>query len=497
MSAVLVDAAVVLLMILVEAIFVASEIALISLRESQVAALATKGRRGAAVARLVADPNRYLATVQIGVTMTALLSSAFGAVTLSEHARGALVGIGTPDRVAHILGVVGVTAVISFVTLVVGELAPKRLALQRVESTARLVAPPLDRMAILVRPVIWLLSWTTNMVVRVLGGDPHVGRQAITEQELRDLVAAHESLSTDERTLIDDVFAANEREVREVMVPRTEVEFLEASTTISRAVRSVMASRRSRYPVIGQNQDDVVGFVHVRDLLDPGVPNGRAARVGDVAREVTQLPGSKKVLAALSEMRREGHHLAIVVDEYGGTDGIVTLEDLVEELIGEIRDEYDMPTADGRRLATGELHVDGLHNLDEFAETTGIRLPLGPYETAAGFVMSALGRMPTVGDTVEVDGRRIAVAEMDGRRVSWLRVSPPVPRSADGAVGGLADDMSDDEKRGTPGGGTGGGPTGTPSVGDAPAGPVPRPRRAHPVSDRDRARVPERTDPEA
>ncbi|HEX5496339.1 MAG TPA: hemolysin family protein [Mycobacteriales bacterium] len=430
MSAVLLDAAIVLFMILVEAVFVASEIALISLRESQVAALATAGRRGAAVARLVADPNRFLATVQIGVTLTALLSSAYGAVTLSTAAQRALVRLGVPDGPADVLGVIGVTLVISFITLVIGELAPKRLALQRVESTARLVGQPLDRMATLVRPVIWLLSHTTNLLVRMLGGDPRTNRQTITEQELRDLVAAHESLSTDERILIDDVFAASEREVREVMVPRTEVEFLESTTTISRAVRAAMTSRRSRYPVVGRNQDDVVGFVHVRDLLDPQLPGGRAARVADVTREVTRLPGSKKVLAALSEMRREGHHLAIVVDEYGGTDGIVTLEDLIEEVIGDIRDEYDLPTADGQRLATGEMDVDGLHNLDDFAESTGIKLPVGPYETAAGFVMSALGRLPTVGDTVEADGRRIEVAEMDGRRVARLRISPPATAAA-------------------------------------------------------------------
>lgn len=416
-------------MILVEAVFVASEIALVSLRDSQVSALAATGRRGAAVARLVADPNRYLATVQIGVTLTALLSSAYGAVTLSEQAGAALVRLGAPDDLAHAVGVVGVTLVISFVTLVVGELAPKRLALQRVEATARVVGLPLDRMASLVRPVIWLLSRTTNVVVRVLGGDPDAGRQSISEQELRDLVAAHEALSTDERVLIDDVFAAGEREVREVMVPRTEVDFLEAATTISRAVRSAMETRRSRYPVIGSSHDDIVGFVHIRDLLDPQVPGGRAARVADVTREVAQLPGSKKVLAALSEMRRAGQHLAIVIDEYGGTDGIVTLEDLIEEVIGDIRDEYDTPISDGQPLASGEFEVDGLLNLDDFADVTGIRLPEGPYETAAGFVMRALGRLSVVGDTVEVDGRQITVTELDGRRIARLRVAPaPPPR---------------------------------------------------------------------
>jgi putative hemolysin len=431
MSSLLLNAAVVLLMILVEAVFVASEIALVSLRDSQVSALAATSRRGAAVARLVADPNRYLATVQIGVTLTALLSSAYGAVTLSEQAGDALAGLGTPDDLAHALGVVGVTLVISFVTLVIGELAPKRLALQRVEATARVVGPPLDRMATLVRPVIWLLSRTTNLVVRMAGGDPEAARQSISEQELRDLVAAHEALSTDERALIDEVFAAGEREVREVMVPRTEVDFLEASTTISRAVRLAMETRRSRYPVVGSNQDDVVGFVHVRDLLDPQVPGGRAARVADVTREVAQLPGSKKVLAALSEMRRAGQHLAIVVDEYGGTDGIVTLEDLIEEVIGDIRDEYDTPTVDGPALGSGEFDVEGLLNLDEFADVTGIRLPEGPYETVAGFVMRALGRLPTVGDVVGVEGRLVTVTKMDGRRIALLRVAPAPAAVAD------------------------------------------------------------------
>lgn len=424
MSGTLINVAIVLGLIIIEGVFVAAEIALVTLREGQVKALAEKGRRGAAVARLVSDPNRFLATVQIGVTSTALLSSAFGAVTLSEEAKNFLVDQGLGKAWAAAIGVVGVTLIISIVTLIVGELAPKRLALQRSEGTASLLAPALNRLSALFRPVIWFLSKATDLVVRALGGDPNAGRQAISDEELRGLVAAHESLSTEERILIDEVFAASERTVSEVMLPRTEVVFLEGSLTISRAVKTAGDALHSRYPVIGRSQDDVVGFVHIRDLVLGDGHGDRSRRVSDYLREVKALPGSKKVLAALSEMRREGHHLAIVVDEYGGTDGIVTLEDLIEEVIGDIRDEYDEQAVKTRRLAGGEVEIDARANLDEFTELTGIKLPAGPYETAGGFVMARLGRLPAVGDVALCDGFRIVVTDVDGHRTSRIRIVP-------------------------------------------------------------------------
>jgi putative hemolysin len=408
----------------------------VSLREGQARAMAEAGRRGQAVARLLADPNRFLAAVQIGVTSTALLSSAFGAVTLSETAKQALIRHGVGRTLAGVIGIVGVTLVISFVTLVIGELVPKRLALQRPEGAAQAFGPVLDRLARVARPVIWLLSACTNGMVRLLGGDPHAGRDAISEDELRGLVAAHESLSSDERRLIDDVFAAGERSVSEVMISRTEVTFLEASTTVSRAAKVAVDAPHSRYPVIGQNSDDVLGFVHIRDLF-LGTASGehdRARVIGDLVREVKVLPGSKKVLAALSEMRREGHHMAIVVDEYGGTDGIVTLEDLIEEVIGDIRDEYDADEKSTRRLTGGAVEVDGRCNLDEFAEYAGFALPDGPYETAGGFLMARLGKLPQVGDRVEIDSHLVQVLEVDGRRAARLRIEPlPEPVAGPGA----------------------------------------------------------------
>jgi putative hemolysin len=422
--ATLLNVAVVLLLVLVAALFVAAEIALVSLREGQVKALSGQGRRGAAVARLSANPNRWLAAVQIGVTLTALLSSAFGAVTLSRDAARALVDLGMGRTAADVVSVVGVTLVIGFVSLVLGELVPKRIALQRPERVARLLAPVLDRLASFARPVIWLLSRSTDVVVRVLGSDPGAGRESISEEELRDLVAAHESLSKEERRLIDDVFAAGERQLREVLVPRTEVEFLDAGVSVTRALKETKAAAHSRYPVIRGSADEVVGFVHIRDLIGAG---RNTAKVGDVAREVIMLPDTKRVLSALSEMRREGQHLAVVVDEYGGTAGIVTLEDLIEEVIGDIRDEYDPDPALARTLRGGDVECDGLLNLDEFTEQTGLVLPDGPYETVAGYVMSALGHVPRIGEAVEGPGVRLKVTAMDGRRVERVRVTPLTP----------------------------------------------------------------------
>ncbi len=418
------SAGIVLALIVIEGLFVGSEIALVSLRESQVHKIAGRGRAGAAVARLVSDPNRFLAVAQIGVTLTALLSSAYGAITLSETAKEALIEhTGLSSGLAGFIGVVGVTLIISYVTLVVGELAPKRIGLQRAEGTAQLVAPFLDRMASISRPLIWLLSKSTDLVVQLLGGDPGTSREEITAEEVRALVAGNKEITEDERQLIEEVFAAGGRQLREVLVPRTEVQFLDAATPVSKAARLAVGSPHSRFPVYRESHDEVVGFVHVRDLFDPALAE-RSLPISDFMRPVKFLPASKSVLSVLSEMRNEGHHLAIVIDEYGGTAGIVTLEDLVEELIGDIRDEYDVEDAQARRLHGGAVEVDGLLNMDGFVAETGIELPEGPYETVAGCFIAALGRIPEVGEAVEAAGHRLTVIGMDGRRISRIRVTP-------------------------------------------------------------------------
>jgi putative hemolysin len=400
--------------------FAAAEIALVSLREGQIKQMRERGDRSSVLLqRLVDDPNRFLATVQVGVTLAGFLSAGYGASRLVPLMAPQLEAWGIPaaEQVAFIT----VTIAIAYVSLVFAELVPKRLALQRAEGVALALVRPINAVSVIFRPFIWLLSRSTNIVVRMLGADPNVGRGSITGEELRGMLAAHQELSDDERALIDDIFGAGERELREVMVPRTEVAFLDANLPVFKAARMVSEAPHSRYPVVRGSHDDIVGFAHVRDILDPSVVE-RSIRVGQLVRPVAMFPGTKRVIPALMSMRSTGHHLAIVVDEYGGTAGIVTLEDLMEELIGDIRDEYDVEEVESRQLLGEDMEVDGLLNLEDFEDETGVTLPEGPYETVAGYLVATLGRLPDIGDTVLVNQAQLVVSELDGRRISRVTV---------------------------------------------------------------------------
>ncbi|MBU6213140.1 MAG: hemolysin family protein [Actinomycetales bacterium] len=409
------------LVIAVGALFVAAEMALVSLRAGQVRKLEESRKRGAAaVTRLVGDPNRFLAAAQVGVTLMGIVSGAFGVAQLEPVVSHWLRGWGVPGPSAFAFIII--TLVTGYLTLVFGELVPKRIALQRSEQVALRLAGPLDALARLFRPFVWLLSASTDLVVRLVGGDPGAARESISGEELRGLVASHEDLTADERHLIDDVFQAGDRELREVMVPRTEVDFLDADLPAFKAVKIVAEQPHSRYPVTGEGVDDIVGFVHIRDILDPDMAE-RSIRVGQIARAVRRYPGTKRVIPTLTDMRRSGAHLAIVLDEYGGTAGIVTLEDLVEELVGDIRDEYDVAGQAAPGAADdGTFDIDGLTNIEDLSEDFGIDVPDGPYETVAGFMVAHLGRLPQPGDTVDVSGAHFEVAAMDGRRISRVQV---------------------------------------------------------------------------
>lgn len=410
------DAAVVLLFVLIGGVFAASEMALVTLRESQIRAMAAEGGSGRRVARLTEDPNRYLSAVQIGVTLAGFFSASFGAAQLSPQLTPGLVAAGLPSGVADGAAFVGTTLVIAYLSLVLGELVPKRLAMQSAERVSRLVATPLDVAASLLRPVIWLLGTSVDGVMRLLGRDPRVRSEGIGTEELLSLVAEHEALGSQERAMVLDLLAVGERTVQEIMTPRTEVEFLDAALPVAEARELVRRLDHSRYPVRGEDEDDVLGFVHIRDLADAddGTVRGRA-------REILRFPTGTRVLAALTEMRQRHAHLAVVVDEYGGTDGVITLEDVVEEFVGQIQDEYDHE--EPLSVASGTVEsVAGLLGRGDVVRVLGRELPEGPFDTLGGFVMTELGRMPGVGDVVTWDDLVLTVTELDGRRVDRLDV---------------------------------------------------------------------------
>ena len=422
-SSLLGDLGIVALLIALGGLFVAAEIALISLRDSQIKQMASKGKRGAKVAHLASNPNRLLGAVQIGVTFCGFLSAALGAERLGDYVIPWLEDLGLSTSTARGISLVGLTIVIAYFSLVFGELVPKRLALSRTEPIALTFAGLIDVTAKLFRPIIWLLSHSTNFVVRIFGIDPNEQRSAMSEEELLDLVAGHAALTDEERDIVEEVFNASERQIHEVMVPRTEVDFFDASLTVGKAINLAIDKAHSRYPVVRGSTDEVIGFIHVRDLLDTTLIS-TGGKIQELVRNVMFLPGTKGVLPALTEMRNQRQHLAIVLDEYGGTDGIVTLEDLVECLIGDIRDEYDGDEEEiTLETRTGDFEVDGLVSIEDLLDDSGIEIPEGPYETASGFVMHFLGRIPVVGDVVKVNGIRIAVLTMEGKRAGRLLIS--------------------------------------------------------------------------
>jgi len=419
----LLDALLVVVFIVVGGVFAGTEIALVSLREGQIRALEQRGRRGARAAGLARNPNRFLSSVQIGVTVAGFFSAAYGASTLAPSVAPTLRDWGLSATAADAVAFVGTTLVISYLSLVLGELVPKRIALQNATGVALATAPPLDRFATLVRPVIWFLSASTNLLVRVLGADPSRTSEEISAAELRELVLGHGGIADEERRVLAEVFDVGQRSLVEVMRPRTEVDFLSVDTPVRRARGEALALGHSRYPVVGTSLDDIVGFVHVRDLLLADLD--RTPAVGELCRPILQLPGSKPALAALSMMRRGNEQIILVVDEYGGTAGIATLEDIVEEVVGEIGDEFDpLPSSAPTRSDAEDRQIDGMLLIADFERETGTMIPDGPYETVAGFVMHGLQRLPRVGDHVDVDGWRLSVDALDGRRVAALSLAP-------------------------------------------------------------------------
>ncbi|CAA9229326.1 MAG: Hemolysins and related proteins containing CBS domains [uncultured Acidimicrobiales bacterium] len=411
MNGILLQLGLVAVLVLLNAAFSGSEIALISLREGQLQRLEQRGSRGRLLASLARDPNSFLATIQVGITLAGFLASATAAVSLAEPLQEPLGFLG---RAARPVSIVTVTILLAYVTLVFGELAPKRVAMQRAEGWSMAAARPISFLALLFRPVIWLLGHSTNLAVRLMRGDPNQQREEVTDEELRDLVAAQTSYTPEQRNIISGAFEIAERRLREVLQPRNEVFTLEAELSCPEALPMLAGSGHSRAPVVVGDLDQVVGVVHLRDLLDTHDV------VGARAQTPVLFPESLGALEALHQMQEARVQLAVVLNEHGGTEGIITVEDLIEELVGEIWDESDRDVAAVERAEDGSVTVPGsfpFHDLDDI----GVVLPEGDYSTVAGLVLDRLGRIPEgPGDSVEVDGWHLEVLAVDRRAITRL-----------------------------------------------------------------------------
>ncbi len=414
----------VFVLVLVNAAFSGTEMALVSLREGQLQRLEQRSSTGALVARLARDPNRFLATIQVGITLAGFLASAAAAVSLSEPLERRLDFLGGAARAVSI---VVVTILLSYATLVIGELAPKRVAMQRAERWALLSARLLSAMAMLTRPVVWLLSRSTDVVVRIMGGDPSVTREEVTEAEIRELVETQASFTAKQRLIMEGAFDISERTLDEVLRPRPDVFVLDADEPVANALQELAASGHSRAPVAHDGKlDEVVGMVHLRDLLGPG---DRPVR--EVAGELAAFPETAAALDVLHEMQVRRFQLALVVDEHGAAAGIVTIEDLVEELVGEIYDETDRDVVRVRREPDGSLVLPGRFPVHDLEDVGVHGMPEGPYATVAGLVLDVLGRVPEApGDRVTVAGRTIEVLAVDGRAITEVRIGPPPPSAS-------------------------------------------------------------------
>jgi putative hemolysin len=412
-----VEIALIVVLVLFNAALSGSEMALVTLRESQVNRLAAESERGKTLAALMSDPNRFLSTIQVGITVAGALASATAAVSLAKSLSTPLGFLGDAAEPA---AVVIVTLVVSYVTLVLGELAPKRIAMQRAPGWALRAAGPITVMTRFVRPLVWLLAWSTRAVVRLVGLDPNAVREEVTEEEIKDMIAAQESIPPEQRSIIEGALELDERRLWQVLVPRADVVFVTSDQDTATARDHLIEAGLSRAPVIGATEDDVVGFVHLRQLV-AGI-----GVVADYVRPALVLPDSVGVLQALARMQKQRGQLALVVDEFGSVAGIVTLEDLLEEIVGEIYDEFDLDRADVVHKSGGQIELAGSFPAHDLVDL-GVDLEAGRHATIAGIMLEEIGEFPPVGTSIIVGEWRLTALEVTPRailRLNLTRVTP-------------------------------------------------------------------------
>lgn len=424
-----------LLLIALTAFFVSAEYALVRVRETQLAELAERGNPAAALAqRMVRELDQYVSAIQVGITALGLALGLVGEpAVFSVIARAVPAVDALGQGLLHVLAFVIAFALVTFVTVVLGEVAPKYVALQFPLRLAVITAFPLHWFTLAVRPFVWAVGGSARALVRPLGVTRPARETTYSEEELRLLVAASARsgvLQESERELLHNVLEFADKMVRQVMVPRTEIVAVEADATVQDVVDLSRHHPYTRFPVFREDLDHVVGVVHLRDLVELPTEARRRARVTQVMRRVVAVPDTMRLDRALAEMRLQRTPLFLVIDEFGGTAGLVTMEDVLEELVGELRDEFDRGAPPIRSAEDGSLVIDGLTPLEEIRERLGLELADEPYDTVGGLVFGRLGRLAKLGDVVEVEAVRFEVTAMDGRRIAQVRARRPRPAGA-------------------------------------------------------------------
>ncbi len=422
-------------LILLNAFFASSEVALISLKPATVRRLGTEGgRRGRRLADLVGNSGRFLATVQVGVTFAGFMASAFAADTFSEPVTGWLYGLGFQFLSKKILGgviMVAITILLSYISLVFGELVPKQLGLRYAEAVALNVAGPIDFIARVTAPFVWFLNASVNFVLRLFGVTPG-NSQEVTEEEIRMMVDIGEengAIESDEKRMIENVFEFNNTTAAEVMTHRTDMVALDIEAPPEEVEKVLMSCGFSRVPVYREDIDEIIGFLHFREYLSAKVQGNSAPDIRKLLKPVYLAPETMRANILFRNMQSKKFGMAIILDEFGGTSGLVTIEDLLEEIVGSLYDEYDEADIEIEQLGEGEWRIDGSMRLDEISRRLDLALPEEEYDTIGGLVFGMLNEVPTVGATVELpaSGISIRVESVEERRVDKviLQYTPP------------------------------------------------------------------------
>ena len=433
-ASIIIKLIVLFLLIMVNAFFAMSEIAIISLNDNKIEKMAEEGdKKAKQVLKLTKDSSGFLSTIQIGVTLAGFLTSATAsqsfAVMITEKLAGTSVARVIPVGVISVLSTVLITVIMSYFSLVLGELTPKKIAMHAPEKVSFTVVPVLLFVNKVARPFVKLLSASTNAIVRIFGIDPNDDADVVTEEEIRMMVDVGQEKGVIEdvqKEMINNIFEFDDMDVADIMTHRTDIECVDIDRPLSDVIEKSIEFGYSRIPVYKEDQDNIVGIVYVKDLLKyVGSNLPKTKSIKDFMREAYYVPETKQCSELLTQMLEKHVQMAVVVDEYGGTAGIVTLEDVIEAIVGNIQDEYDNEDEEISRIDETTFTIDGITDIEEVEEQLGIKIPDGDYDTLGGFIISLLGYLPTENgeeDVAEYENIRFTVLNVEERRIGKVKV---------------------------------------------------------------------------